>query len=1139
MSPSAPRISASRNAGLTESGTRLSTFLMRLIGVCVLPLVLLATWLIFDSVVSAQSTRDRDAAGRAKDFATAIDNHLNARIGALHMLAVSPLVDEPSRWKDLYREAQGFRDSFGSHVILAGVGEPAPMLFNTRLPFGAALPPLPRPRGHGAAPAAFATGKPAVGDTFPGPIAKETLVAIAVPALREGGTRFILLAIFETGLFQQRIEQVALPPDWALSLLDGRGEVIARRAPAGFVPAADGDVPGRFVVRSEVSPWSVVLEIPRDVYRAPLRAAATASVAALLVATLFAVLGGLLAGRRLNRSVASLTQPSTPDSAPPDIVEIAQARRLLDEASTRRDAAVALQQASEERLLATFELAAVGIAHVAPDGSWLNVNQKLCDIVGYTRDELLASRFQDITHPDDLDRDLDQVHQLLAAEIQAYSMEKRYLRKDGGIVWINLAVAMVRKDSGEPDYFISVIEDISKRKRLEQRDGEQLDLLTRNEAEGRRLLDLAERSRRALLTVLEDQQRAEAALRQSGQEVRAAYERFEKIFLGAPEAMSISDMGNGRLILVNDAFCETFGYAREALLGRSSLDLGLWTDPLRRAGITAALAEEHTVRGVEGQTRRASGELRDVLYSAEAIWLDGESRLLLMFNDITERKQAEVALRASEARVRSVFEQANDGIYIISAENRYLDANPRGFELLGYTRDELLQMSVADVLAPHEVARLAVEPPQVMSGIPHLAEWEHVRRDGSTFPGEISARQLDDHSYLAIVRDLSERKRMEEERRQIFERITDAFVALDKDWCYTFVNAKAALMFGRRAEDLIGKHIWTEFPEGLGQRFHLAYEKVMAEQQAVILEEYYPPYERWFENRVYPSPEGLTIYFHDITERKQAEADVRRLHEELQRHAAELEQRVIERTAQLEAAKIRAEAADLAKSTFLATMSHELRTPLNSIIGFTGVLQQKIPGPLNAEQEKQLGIVRNASRHLLELINDVLDISKVEAGELSLASERFDLRELLLRLGETFAPQAARRGLSYGQKVAEGDLFVSGDSRRVAQVLGNLIANALKFTPGGGITLDCTRRDEACIIAVSDTGVGIRPEDMDRLFRPFSQIENGLTGLREGTGLGLAISRHLAQAMGATIQVESEWGKGSRFSFTLPMGGKV
>jgi signal transduction histidine kinase len=109
----------------------------------------------------------------------------------------------------------------------------------------------------------------------------------------------------------------------------------------------------------------------------------------------------------------------------------------------------------------------------------------------------------------------------------------------------------------------------------------------------------------------------------------------------------------------------------------------------------------------------------------------------------------------------------------------------------------------------------------------------------------------------------------------------------------------------------------------------------------------------------------------------------------------------------------------------------------------------------------------------------------------------------------------------------------------VAQVLGNLIANALKFTPGGGITLDCTRRDDACIIAVSDTGVGIRPEDMNRLFRPFSQIENGLTGLREGTGLGLAISRHLAQAMGATIQVESEWGKGSRFSFTLPMGGKA
>ena len=285
--------------------------------------------------------------------------------------------------------------------------------------------------------------------------------------------------------------------------------------------------------------------------------------------------------------------------------------------------------------------------------------------------------------------------------------------------------------------------------------------------------------------------------------------------------------------------------------------------------------------------------------------------------------------------------------------------------------------------------------------------------------------------------------------------------------------------------------------------------------------------------------EGMVAVISDITERKRAEQDVRRLQEDLQRHAADLERRVAERTAQLEAAKIRAEAADRVKSAFLATMSHELRTPLNSIIGFTGILLQKLPGPLNAEQEKQLGIVRNASRHLLALINDVLDISKVEAGELHLARERFDLHALLARLGAAFAPEAARRGLAFSQDIGENALFVTGDPRRVEQVLNNLLSNALKFTPRGEIGLDCRREDDTVVIGVTDTGVGIKPENMDKLFRPFSQIETGLPGLSEGTGLGLAISQHLAQAMGGRIAAESTWGRGSRFSFVLPARGET
>ncbi|MBK7903462.1 MAG: PAS domain S-box protein [Proteobacteria bacterium] len=283
--------------------------------------------------------------------------------------------------------------------------------------------------------------------------------------------------------------------------------------------------------------------------------------------------------------------------------------------------------------------------------------------------------------------------------------------------------------------------------------------------------------------------------------------------------------------------------------------------------------------------------------------------------------------------------------------------------------------------------------------------------------------------------------------------------------------------------------------------------------------------------------ELLYLIVHDETERVQAEEEVRKLHENLRRHAADLEVRVAERTEQLIAAKVRAEAADRVKSTFLATMSHELRTPLNSIIGFTGALLQKLAGPLNAEQEEQLNIVRNASQHLLTLISDVLDISKVEAGVMRLAHERFDLQDLLQRLGAAIEPECERRGLAFTLRMDVGAALVNGDESRVQQVLNNLLSNALKFTLLGSIEVALSRDRDEFTVSVTDTGVGIRRDDVAKLFRAFSQIETGLAGVSEGTGLGLAISKHLVEAMGGRISVESEWGRGSRFAFTLPAGG--
>ena len=283
---------------------------------------------------------------------------------------------------------------------------------------------------------------------------------------------------------------------------------------------------------------------------------------------------------------------------------------------------------------------------------------------------------------------------------------------------------------------------------------------------------------------------------------------------------------------------------------------------------------------------------------------------------------------------------------------------------------------------------------------------------------------------------------------------------------------------------------------------------------------------------------GVVAIIHDITEMLELNAS--------------LEKRVAERTAELAVAKEHAEAADRIKSAFLATMSHELRTPLNSIIGFTGIILQELPGPLNDEQKKQVGIVKTSAQHLLSLINDVLDISKIEAGQFEIYMEPFDLRAVIDKAAAALKLQAEKKGLSLDVLIPEDIGEARGDARRVEQVLLNLLSNAVKFTEHGSIKLAADIIDsykppgtggpanpvEAVRFSVADTGIGIEPGELGKLFQPFHQIDTGLARKNEGTGLGLAICRRLADLMGGEIKAESEWGMGSTFTFTIPLKGR-
>ena len=382
----------------------------------------------------------------------------------------------------------------------------------------------------------------------------------------------------------------------------------------------------------------------------------------------------------------------------------------------------------------------------------------------------------------------------------------------------------------------------------------------------------------------------------------------------------------------------------------------------------------------------------------------------------------------------------------------------------------------------------------------------------------------------------------ERKYRELLEHANSIILHWTRDGRITFLNEFGQRFFGYSEAEIVGRHVvGTIVPESesTGRDLRPLMDRICADP--VAFEQNVNENMRrngdkvWiaWTNKVYLDDqgrvEGILSIGTDVTERKRADEELRRLN-------AELEQRVIERTADLAAAKERAESADHLKSAFLAAMSHEVRTPLNSIIGFTGIVLQGLPGPLNEEQKKQLGMVQGSARHLLSLINDILDLSKIEAGQLEIEARPFDAREAVESVVRLVAPLAEKKGLTLTRKVAPEVGELTGDRRRFEQILINLVNNALKFSEKGEVRVECAVDGRELVTRVADTGIGIRPEDLGKLFQAFRQIDTGLSRAYEGTGLGLSISKKLVEMLGGGISVESDWGVGTTFTFRLPLG---
>jgi PAS domain S-box-containing protein len=561
----------------------------------------------------------------------------------------------------------------------------------------------------------------------------------------------------------------------------------------------------------------------------------------------------------------------------------------------------------------------------------------------------------------------------------------------------------------------------------------------------------------------------------------------------------------------------------------------------------------NTIAGEAYNTRLRGGKGLYLWGTAAPLYDQDGNRCgaIQVIRDLTERKRLEAALRESEGKYRDLVEYANTIILRWNSEGCITFLNEYGLRFFGFSAEEIFGRHIVGTIVPLRESS-GRDLQQLISGIcadPKAYEQninENVKRSGERVWITWTNRVVHDAQgqvteILSVGSDITEQKRTEEalrrseeQFRMIMENLADLVSVLDLEGrrvynspSYRQIIGEPSLIQGTSSFSQLHpddrERVKKTFQETIrsGRPYRVECRMVDKNGQTRDLES---------QGSVIRDMQGhvtqVVVVSRDVTERKCAEAAIRELN-------AGLERRVSERTAELAVALERSEAADRLKSAFLATMSHELRTPLNSIIGFTGIILQGLAGPLNAEQRKQLEMVRNSARHLLALINDVLDISKIEAGQLVVISEPCDLRASIIKTVEIVKPLAEKKGLTLQLEIKDEVGVIQTDTRRLEQILLNLLNNAIKFTVHGTVLLTVSVSGGTIEISVKDTGIGIKPEDLGKLFQPFRQIDSGLARQHEGTGLGLAICRRLAGLLGGEIEAVSHWGQGSVFTLRL------